>query len=82
MVIPIESLHTTPMGADRVRRNLSLDVANVVTWVQKAVRNSPAKSIVRRGKNRYVFRDDFVITINAHSNTIITAHRRDKFKVF
>ncbi len=82
MVIPIESLHTTPMGADCIRRNLSLGAADVVAWIQKAVQDASVKSIVRRGKNWYVFGNDFVITINVHSNTIITAHRRDKFKVF
>lgn len=32
--------------------------------------------ITRRGKNWYVTVDDIVITVNAHSCTIITAHRK------
>ena len=70
--IPTDKLHTTPMGQDRVIRNLSLNVDNVVAWCQFAVLN--ANSVIRRGKNWYVYYDNFVITINAHSNTIITAH--------
>ena len=32
----IEKLHTTPMGVDRIRRNLSLgdDVKDVVEWLK------------------------------------------------
>jgi hypothetical protein len=37
-----------------------------------------ADAIVRKGKNWYVSRDDFTLTINAHSHTIITAHKTKK----
>jgi hypothetical protein len=70
--IPTDKLHTTQMGQDRIIRNLSLDVDDVVDWCRNAVLN--ANSIIRRGKNYYVYYDNSIITINAHSNTIITAH--------
>ncbi|MDR0913566.1 MAG: DUF3781 domain-containing protein [Oscillospiraceae bacterium] len=73
--IDIQKLHTTPMGAERIRRNLGLGNADVVEWCKNAVANAPDSAIVRRGKNWYVSGDGFVITINVHSHTIITAHK-------
>jgi hypothetical protein len=73
--LKIEKLHTTTMGEERIRRNLGLENANIVEWCKKAVANATDSAIVRRGKNWYVSGDDFVITINAHSHTIITAHK-------
>jgi hypothetical protein len=37
MAIDIELLHTTPMGEERIRRNLGLTVADVVTWCKSEV---------------------------------------------
>jgi hypothetical protein len=71
--IPIESLHTTPLGEVRIKRNLGLNTDDVVTWCKSATAN--AKEITRKGKNWYVYGNVFVLTINAHSNTIITAHK-------
>ena len=71
----IEKLHTTPMGVDRIRRNLSLgdDVKDVVAWCCEKILNASAV-ITRQGKNWYVEIDGCVITVNAYSFTIITAH--------
>jgi hypothetical protein len=74
-MIDIEKLHTTPMGLDRIRRNLDLNVEDVVGWCREAVRKTDASAIVHQGKNWYVTGDGFVLTINAHSHTIITAHK-------
>lgn len=74
-MIPIEKLHTTPMGAERIKRNLGLDCDDAVAWCQSAVRNAPDESIIRKGKNLYVYGDGFVLTINASANSIITAHK-------
>ena len=71
----IEKLHTTPMGVDRIRRNLSLgdDVKDVVAFCRRKILDDKA-SITRQGKNWYVKIDGCVITVNAYSYTIITAH--------
>ena len=71
----IEKLHTTPMGVDRIRRNLSLgdDVKDVVAFCRQKIL-APTANISRQGKNWYVKIDDCVITVNAYSYTIITAH--------
>jgi hypothetical protein len=74
--IDIGKLHTTPMGATRIRRNLDLDAPDVVAWCKEAVRRVDADAIERKGKNWYVTGDGFVLTINVNSHTIITAHKR------
>ena len=75
MDIDIEKLHTTAMGEERIRRNLGLKTDDIVAWCRQVVRDADAGAITRKGKNRYVSRDDFTLTINAHSHTIITAHK-------
>ena len=70
----IDKLHTTEMGVERIKRNLELDVADVIDWCKSKIEQ--ANEIVRQGKNWYVYIDDAVIMINAHSYTIITAHKK------
>lgn len=69
----LDKLHTTELGIERIRRNLSLDVEDVVKWCREQV-NSAQAEISRKGKNWYVRVDGCVITVNAYSYTIITAH--------
>ena len=72
-----DKLHTTALGAERIRRNLGLDEPDVVAWCRSRVLDQNAH-IERRGKNWYVTIDSCVITVNAASCTIITAHRKQK----
>ena len=71
----IEKLHTTPMGVDRIRRNLQIghDVKDVVVWCRQEILDTNAE-FIHQGKNWYVKIDGCVITVNAYSYTIITAH--------
>jgi len=69
----IDELHTTELGAERVKKNLALDATDIVSWCRERTAN--ADNIIRKGKNWYVHSDNAVITINAHSYTIITAHK-------
>jgi len=69
----LDKLHTTALGIERVKRNLSLADIDIVAWCREKIRNT--NNIVRRGKNWYVDTGDAVITVNAHSFTIITAHK-------
>lgn len=71
----LDRLHTTPMGADRIRRNLSLEVPDVAAWCRDAIA-APGTAILRRGKNWYAMAAGCTITVNARSFTIITAHPR------
>ena len=72
----IEKLHTTPMGVYRIRRNLELsdDVKDVVAFCRGKILDDKAV-ITRQGKNWYVKIDGRIITVNAYSYTIITAHK-------
>ena len=72
----IEKLHTTTMGVERIRRNLSLgeDVKDVVAFCQQKILDDKA-AIIRQGKNWYVKIDGCIITVNAYSYTIITVHK-------
>lgn len=69
----LEKLHTTEMGVIRIRKNLSLDVDDVVGYCKEKIKK-PETIITRQGKNWYAYVDGCVLTINAYSYTIITAH--------
>jgi len=69
----LERLHTTELGIQRIRKNLDLSVEDVVLWCKQKIQS--ADDIVRRGKNWYVYVDNATSTVNAHSFTIITAHK-------
>ena len=73
----LDKLQTTELGVERIKRNLSLDTEDVVVWCKDKIGSDHA-IITRRGKNWYITVDDIVITVNAHSYTIITAHREKK----
>lgn len=72
----IDRIHTTELGFERIRKNLSLDCDDIIAWCKENIEN--AKAIDRKGKNWYVHNDGIVLTINAHSYTIITAHKDKK----
>jgi len=69
----VDKIHTTMLGAKRIRRNLNLQTEDVVLWCQEAVKQ--ADIIIGQGKNWYVYKSGIAITINAHSFTVITAHK-------
>ena len=70
----LNKLHTTRLGVERIKRNLSLNTDDVVDWCKIKI-NSANTVITRNGKNWYANVDGFIITVNAHSYTIITAHK-------
>ena len=73
----LAKLHTTELGIGRIKKNLLLDVDDVVKWCSDKILNFNA-IIVRRGKNWYINIDNCEITVNAYSYTIITAHKIKK----
>lgn len=70
----LDKLHTTELGVARIKRNLALDTDHVVDWCRNRI-SSVKASISRKGKNWYVAVDGCIITVNAYSYTIITAHK-------
>ena len=69
----IDKLHTTSMGIDRIKKNLKIDIDDVVLYCKEKVLNKEC-NIYKRGKNWYCEIDNIKITINSYSYTIITAH--------
>ena len=74
----IDKIHTTERGLERIKRNLDLKTDDVVSLCKQKIEQ--ADEIIRQGKNWYVYTDDSIITVNAHSYTIITAHKIKKMK--
>lgn len=70
----LDKIHTTEMGIDRIKRNLNLNVDDVVIWCVNKIKDSNCQ-ITRKGKNWYAQTDNCIITVNAYSYTIITAHK-------
>lgn len=71
----LDKLHTTDLGIVRIKKNLTIGTDDVVAWCKEKI-NLPHAIITKRGKNWYVNVDGFIITVNAHSYTIITAHQK------
>lgn len=69
----IDKLHTTEMGIDRIKRNLKIDVPDVVEYCKKKILDKNC-NIFKQGKNWYCEIDNIKITLNSYSYTIITAH--------
>jgi ribosomal protein S18 acetylase RimI-like enzyme len=72
-------LHTTELGVMRIKRNLSLDSPDILEWCRHKI--IAANNITRKGKNWYVRSDNCIITVNAYSYTIITAHKAKPIRV-
>ncbi len=73
LISNLDKLHTTELGVLRIKRNLSLDIDDVVDWCKEQIA-SPDSNIERKGKNFYITINGAIITVNAYSYTIITAH--------
>ena len=69
----MDKIHTTELGIVRIKRNLELETNDVVKWFKNKIKKE--NKIFKKGKNWYVSDKEFIITINAHSYTIITAHK-------
>lgn len=73
LIANVEKLHTTELGVVRIKKKLNLDTHDVVGWCREAIKQSDI--IIKEGKNWYAYGKGIVITVNAHSYTIITAHK-------
>ena len=73
----LDKVHTTEMGVDRIKRNIEVDVDDIVEYCIDKIKQENAV-IERKGKNYYVTVDGIIITVNASSYTIITADNEKK----
>ena len=72
----IDKLHTTELGIVRIKRNLELESSDIIKWCKNKILK--AEKITRVGKNWYINNGNIIITVNANSYTIITAHKNIK----
>ena len=73
----LDKVHTSEMGVDRIKRNIEVDVEDIVSYCIDKIKQDNAV-IEKKGKNYYVNVDGVIITVNASSYTIITAHKEKK----
>ena len=73
----MDRIHTTDMGVERIKRNLSLEGVDVVEWCKSKITSENAE-ISKQGKNWYICVEGCIITVNASSYTIITAHKEKR----
>ena len=76
LITNIESLHTTPLGVQRIKRNLQISCDDVA-YCRNSILQKQAV-IYKQGKNWYCESDGAIWTSNAHSYTIITTHLLQK----
>lgn len=69
----MDKIHTTEMGVGRTSKNLGI-TGDVVEYCKNKILKEESL-VEHKGKNYYVTIDDCIITINASSYTIITAHK-------
>lgn len=77
----IQLLHTTQLGAERIKRNLRLSADDAVEYCKNLILKDNCE-ITRQGKNWYCEADGIIITVNTNSYTIITAHIKQKTASF
>jgi hypothetical protein len=70
----IDRIHTTKLGIERIKKNLKLEIEDVVTYCKNIIINKDC-IINKKGKNYYCKFKNTTITINSYSYTIITAHK-------
>ncbi len=71
----LSKVHTTNLSAQRIAKNLSLDLGiDPLAYCMKKLEEEHFIAYIK-GKNWYVEFDDCLLTINASSYTIITAHK-------
>lgn len=73
----------TPLGFLRIRTNLgiiSLSDSDTEKLLKKIILSTPLENIETKGKNHYFkcLEYNAILTVNAHSFTIITAKKIDK----
>lgn len=69
----IDKIHTTKLGIERIKKNLNINVFDIVNYLKNKILDSKC-NIYKKGKNYYCEIDNIIITINSYNYCIITAH--------
>jgi hypothetical protein len=80
LLLNLDKIHTTELGIERIKKNLDLGIDDVVKWCKHKIKDTNSH-ISRKGKNWYININDCVITVNAYTYTIITAHKKKDLKI-
>ena len=72
----LDEIHSTPMGYERIKKNLNVNLNHegIISLCKEKILDKNSH-FYQKGKNRYCETKEMIITINAHSYTIITAHQ-------
>lgn len=76
MCLPFDlnELHTTELGAIRMRKALYLLPSDdPIAWCKSIIEQYGINLILREGKNWYITTDRFELTVNASTLNVITA---------
>lgn len=73
LIYNVEKLHTTPLGVERINKNLNLNNIDVIEYCKNIVIDNNSK-IYKKGKNWYCENNNIIITINSYNYGVITAH--------
>ena len=73
LLLNLDKVYTTKMGIDRIKKNLNLNIYDVVEYCKSKILDKKC-NIYKQGKNWYAEINNIKITINSYSYTIITAH--------
>lgn len=68
-----DKIHTTPLGRERISKNLKLKDKDAVSYCKNIIKNDESK-VFKNGKNFYCEKDKIKITVNSSNYCIITAH--------
>ncbi len=69
----IDKIHTTVLGLERIKRNLSLENIDPINYCIKLIK-ADNSFIYKKGKNWYCENKNIRITINGTTYSVITAH--------
>ncbi len=77
LLLNIDKLHTTLLGNKRIKKNLNIEINDIVSYLKDLINKKESK-IYKNGKNYYCEIDNTIITINSYNYCIITAHKISK----
>lgn len=72
----MDKIHTTELGALRIKKNLGIS-CDIVDYCKNKISDKNC-IIYKKGKNYYCEIDNIRITINSYNYSIITAHKMVK----
>ncbi|MDD3219403.1 MAG: DUF3781 domain-containing protein [Lachnospiraceae bacterium] len=70
----LDKVHTTEMGIERIKRNLSLDTDDVVEWCKDKIKSSSA-DIRRNGKNSECNRNSYLTNAEIYVRAITGGYK-------